>query len=589
MEEKDLLEKLRLSGRTIGDAENPDGKILKCFPSYRGNFGFHHVKGENFEAILLKGVYKDFLRVIEGRSDVTDTEWDEAAKTLNEAEEAIGYLNMTIAVNVLEAKIISASLAEAAPERNLDRRDYRIPRPLTPTEYSAGASTLYDESVMLNHKFIGSLFPQTISPFAASVLESVPNILNPIFMSCNLKTITPTAATVYGRPMTNVNAFEKMLDSVGVGKGAFRASFLPNVYLKKKFPFTTINKSYFPIEISEVKELLDEVKRTVNHISTTTLVEESYMEYPVNLAICAEYVFIKLADCAAKLLKYLPDTSQMLSAVFKTRKTSLFFSEETFKMPVYLDVACPVEEVRFHNEKSCDTIEKHLKKLPFFKRLRKSGKITKIINEAHALLDMRDEIYLTACQFVIKSKEVIEQIAALGLKKAKIKSVDEIYYLEHNEVRRVSFDSYFGDSNQTINYRRRLADRHAAQVVPAEIYAKDLHECPKISETMITKALALAEFHPLSLFGADKEATVTANPSLQDYKGYMVAFDGIPPVRLERYKNAEGFILEDAPLFGFTAEFACLNNIPVYSGVRFAPLILDGVKVKTLKHKISKI
>lgn len=591
MDEKELIEKLRLSGLALADMESVGGRVLECRPSYRGNFGFHFVMGEGLEAILLKGVYKDFVRIVKGGAGISEKDWSEAAKLLNDAESAIGLpLNTSIALNNSEAKIISASISEEKPIRGGDMRDYQIPRPLTPVEYAAPASKLYDESVMLSSGFIGSIFPETLSPFSVSVLEKIPDALNPIFVSCNLKTSSPSAVSVYGRAMTNVNAFEKMLKACGTGSAIFRASYAPSLYLKKQTVPERINKSYFPVETDEITELLEDIKRTIPHISTTTIVEDSYVEYPIKLAICAEYVFIKLADGSARLRRYFPDFSGMLSAVFRTRPDSIFFRGEPLTLPVYLDYASRTVQTAFSCEKPSDTIESAIKKIPFTKRFGASGKIRKIISEMHMTLDLRDEIYLVACSFIEKSNQVLKQLADFGIKKDRLKNPEEIYLFEHSEVRRIAFDSFFGDTAHTINFRRWLWDRYAAQVLPTEIYGRDLEQCPKISEQMITKALNLAEFSPLSLFAPETEieAEATAKTGLEDYKGYFIAASRLPLPLLERYKNAEAFILEEAPLFGFTAEYACLKGIPVYTGVRFAPLVLDGVKLKASKNKLSK-
>ena len=591
MEDKDLLERLRLHGLTIADADNAEGYILECSPSYRGNFGFHFVKGDDFEAILLKGVYKDFLRIINGHAEMNDADRNEAAKLLNDAEVAAeSPLNMRIVIRNGNALIISASVSEEKTAKSADMRDYKIPRPLTSAEYALPASKLEDESVMLSAGFMGSIFQETLSPLAVSVLEKIPNVLNPIFTSCNLKTSSPSAVPVYGRAMTNVNALEKMFTACGIGNAVFRASFAANLYLKQQTEPKQVNKSYFPVEQEEITELLEDIKRTIPHITAATLVEDSFMDYPVKLAICAEYVFIKLSDGAAKLCKYFSGFSGMLSAVFRTRENSLFFRKEPLNLPMSLDFSADSVPVTFSCEKPQETIGDFIKKLPFSKRFGASGKIEKIITEMHILLDMRDEIYLAACSFVEKSKQALGQIADFGIKKGRLKNPDEIYLLEHSDVRRVYFDSFFGETARTISFHRWVADRYAAQVVPSEIYGQDLGRCPQIAEQMIDKALNIAEYSPLCLFTkkTDKEAIVTAKKELDDYKGYMIAASSLPLSFLERYKNAEAFILENAPLFGFTAEYACLKNIPVYSGIRFAPLVLDGKRVKASKNKLSK-
>ncbi len=590
MNNVDLLEKLKLSGITVIDKDNIQGTIIDCLPEYRNNFGFFHIKGDNFEAIILKGIYKDYLRIIKGNPDINSALWDEVVKGLNDAERAVGYASFKIALSGGEARFFGVSKYNKLPNLCGDMRDYQIPRPLSATEYAAAASNLYNEDVILSQKFIGSLFPQTMTPLSVSILEKIPNVLNPIFMSCNLKTDSPSAIPVYARPFTNLNAFEKLLKTISIGNSIFRMSFSPNLYLQKETKPTQINSRYFPIEDLEITEILSELKQNVETINTETFVDDKYIEFHVNFAVIAEFIFVKLCHYTAILSEYFTDISQLLRAVYKTRQNSIFYNNNEVDLPYSLDYNTYFEKIKFSVEKENISIDDFIKKLPFFKKFSSKNKIKKAILETHKYLDLRDELYLLACNFIKKSKEALDKISDFALQKDAITEKNDIYLFEHSEIKSIINNSYIGDTISTINFRKKLYFRYATQIIPTEIYGRDLSDCAKISETMVIKALSVKEYNTLSFFvDKDLEATATNKLDMKDYNNNFITLGYLPIIYLEKFKNTKGFILENMPLFSFVAEYAALNNIPVYSGVRFAPIILDNIKLKGTKNKLTKI
>ncbi len=585
-----LLEKLKLSGITVISEDNPSGIIIECVPSYRENFGFFHITGSNFEAIILKGVYKDFLRILKGNPDISMGYWDSIAKTLNDSESAVGYCKYKIALSAEEARVFYCEKFGSSPKYKRDFRDYKIPRPLTSTEYIAATSSLYDENVILSQKFLNSIFSDTLTPLSVSILEKIQNVLNPIFMSCNLKTDTPSVVNLYARPYTNLTALEKLLKTIGIGSSIFRQSFAPNLYIAKATTPNNIIKKYFPVEDDEITEILEELKNNIENINTEVLVEDKYVEFHVNFAILAEFLFIKFADLTSLLLKYFTDYSSLLKAVYRTRETSIFYTENPLNLPIHFDYNTTFKEVALFCEKSNETIENHIKKLPFSKKFMAKGKIKKLIKEFHKYLNLRDDVYLTATKFLEKSKSALDNISDFAIKKELIQDKDDIYYLEHSELKKLLDNSFFGDINQTITFRKRLYYRYAAQIIPTEIYGSDLMECAKISESMVTKSLSQNEYKVLSLYFKENiEAICKSNNNDNFSNDDFVVSSSISICDIEKYKNIAGFILESNSLFSFLSEYAAIKEIPIFYGVRFAPLVLDNVKVNVSQYELIKL
>ena len=78
-------------------------------------------------------------------------------------------------------------------------------------EYAESKSRIYDEEVILSSGYFGSFFPQVSSYFTTSIFNDLLDILNPLFVSCNLKTLSPSVVPVDGRIYINMTAFEKMM------------------------------------------------------------------------------------------------------------------------------------------------------------------------------------------------------------------------------------------------------------------------------------------------------------------------------------------------------------------------------------------
>lgn len=584
----DFLEKLKLSGITTIQNNDIGDNVIECLPSYRKNFGFFHILGKGFEAIILKGVYKDYLRLLKGNPDINQSYWDEIAKTLNDAESVVNYSIFKISLSANEARIFSCEPCDEKPNFQKDMRDYEIPRPLTSTEYEAPSSYMIDDNAILSQKFITYLFPQVLTPLSISIAEKIPNVLNPIFMSCNLKTDTPSIVNIYGRPYTNLTAMEKIFKTIGIGSSFFRHNFAPNLYIKNKSKPQAVNIKYFPVEDDEITEILSELKEDVTKITLESLMEDKYVEFYVNFAVVAEFLFVKIASLTANLMKYYADYSLLLEAIFKSRSNSIFYTDNEIDLPTHFDFVADFVSVKFNLEKNIQPIDNIIKKLPFSKKFMSKGKIKALIKEVHKYLDLRDELYLISVEFLKNSQLVLNNLADFLLKKELIKDKNDIYFFEHSELKKLVDNNFVGNSFDTVNYRKRLFYRQNAAILPTEIYGKDLSESGKIAESMLIKSLSAESFQVLSLFYKDKVSeTCYIHDDFTD-NSFVVA-DNISVCHLDKYKNSKGFILELNPLFSFTSEYACLNNIPVFYGVRYAPLLLNNRLIEATENKIKFI
>lgn len=559
---------------------NPEeikGTDIKIYPHYNNNFGFFTACIDDIKFIILKGQYSDNIRYISGKPSFNNAEYNILIDALFKAERVAGNpVKMTVFLTDDECFIKEAELVEEY--NKYDMRDYTIPRPLATSEYAESKSRIYDEEVILSSGYFGSFFPQVSSYFTTSIFNDLLDILNPLFVSCNLKTLSPSVVPVDGRIYINMTAFEKMMHTIGLNKSLYRRVFSPNLFLKMGISkLDKLNRSFFPVTYDEIKEVVDSLKVTASRINLQNITEKSFYDYPVQFAIVYEYITIEFMNNLSILLSKFKNISLILNAIYKTRENSIFYSEEEMILPDFLDFSSDYESVKFNVEKKVENIKIHLKSLPFFSR---KSKIKKAVKNMHKLLDLRDELYLAVSAFIINSNKALLKTGELGVSKGKLNNKSEIFSLDHDEIRRLTFDTLFGETKELTAFRKWRNKRYAAQLMPPEIYAYDLSDTAHIAEDMILRYKDTEAFAVYGLNRINCKGKVETDLTLDDYQDKIIAAYNLPITKLNNYKNAKGLVLENVSPLSYACEYAVLNNIPLWTGIRFAPLFLKNIEIE---------
>ncbi len=568
------------TNETNPEESNPEeikGTDIKIYPHYNNNFGFFTACIDDIKFIILKGQYSDNIRYISGKPSFNNAEYNILIDALFKAERVAGNpVKMTVFLTDDECFIKEAELVEEY--NKYDMRDYTIPRPLATSEYAESKSRIYDEEVILSSGYFGSFFPQVSSYFTTSIFNDLLDILNPLFVSCNLKTLSPSVVPVDGRIYINMTAFEKMMHTIGLNKSLYRRVFSPNLFLKMGISkLDKLNRSFFPVTYDEIKEVVDSLKVTASRINLQNITEKSFYDYPVQFAIVYEYITIEFMNNLSILLSKFKNISLILNAIYKTRENSIFYREEEMMLPDFLDFSSDYESVKFNVEKKVENIKIHLKSLPFFSR---KSKIKKAVKNMHKLLDLRDELYLAASAFIINSNKALLKTGELGVSKGKLNNKSEIFSLDHDEIRRLTFDTLFGETKELTAFRKWRNKRYAAQLMPPEIYAYDLSDTAHIAEDMILRYKDTEAFAVYGLNRINCKGKVETDLTLDDYQDKIIAAYNLPITKLNNYKNAKGLVLENVSPLSYACEYAVLNNIPLWTGIRFAPLFLKNIVIE---------
>ena len=577
---KDEEDETNETNETNPEESNPEeikGTDIKIYPHYNNNFGFFTACIDDIKFIILKGQYSDNIRYISGKPSFNNAEYNILIDALFKAERVAGNpVKMTVFLTDDECFIKEAELVEEY--NKYDMRDYTIPRPLATSEYAESKSRIYDEEVILSSGYFGSFFPQVSSYFTTSIFNDLLDILNPLFVSCNLKTLSPSVVPVDGRIYINMTAFEKMMHTIGLNKSLYRRVFSPNLFLKMGISkLDKLNRSFFPVTYDEIKEVVDSLKVTASRINLQNITEKSFYDYPVQFAIVYEYITIEFMNNLSILLSKFKNISLILNAIYKTRENSIFYREEEMMLPDFLDFSSDYESVKFNVEKKVENIKIHLKSLPFFSR---KSKIKKAVKNMHKLLDLRDELYLAASAFIINSNKALLKTGELGVSKGKLNNKREIFSLDHDEIRRLTFDTLFGETKELTAFRKWRNKRYAAQLMPPEIYAYDLSDTAHIAEDMILRYKDTEAFAVYGLNRINCKGKVETDLTLDDYQDKIIAAYNLPITKLNNYKNAKGLVLENVSPLSYACEYAVLNNIPLWTGIRFAPLFLKNIEIE---------
>lgn len=596
MKNEDILEKLRLSGISLYDdissADLFSSIDITIGSDYKSNFGFFHLHFNNVEAIMLKGVYKDFHRILSGEDDLHESDWGTIARTANDCEVAMQQplnLNAILFGGVLYIK--SASLNERKASTLFDRRDIRTPRPLTYAEYLINDSNEYlSDDTIISSGFINSYFPFVLSNLTLDIFKRASGILNPIFTSLNIKTVTPSVVDCNGSPYINLTGIERSLNFAKLDKTLFRLHFATPLYLKEDSRSrNVVSKLQLPYMNEEVNELVEELKRVSVGINISTLIEEQFFSYSAWIAIVYEYVAFMLIDKFSRLNTYAESFDSCLKLIYKSRKENFFTKAEGKKFVETFDISSDIVEYEFNNSFELKEFDEVVDEVGFKFGLFGKKKVVKLVDEIHELLNLKDEIFFITAKFVETCGIAVKKFAKNLKERGEINDINDIFFFDIGELKRLYNGTYFGSIRESLHFRRSAKERFNVSVTPSEIYIKDIEDRLEITEKIYSSNIEKRSIDLLSLFVEERESMVVTDDRLERYNGKVFAFSRVMPYMFARLKKADGFISESLPLFSLAVEFATLYDIPVYSGLRLAPLICKDRRVKLLKDRIEFI
>ena len=593
MSNKDLLDKASNAGIEIFETENLNDEIsfeFKGVSRYKSNNAFYYLKFSSFEAVMLKGIYKNFYRVISGSDDILDSsDLSRICKVINTLED-INLVDISIDFIIANNKVFIKSISKIDELNSLDYdlKDLSILEPYTTAECEISDRFYLDGETILSNSFVDDYFPDTISPLTTSILEQNPDILYPLFISAGLKTVSPSVVTVFNTPYITLQNYEKSLNYIGINSYQFRLNYQTPLYLQSKSKTSKLKRSLFPDLIEEIGEILDELQHKSKSTNVLAIKDDFLFNTYIKVFIIHTFLVVELLSAFNDLLELSTDRNKLLKLIYKTRKENLFSKTCDTDVFTFFDfLSKKIKSNSSINNYEASDFDILMKELKIKHSLFASKKIKTLVERIHKLLDMRDDFTITLSNLMGYMKTSLEKFFKNHLKEGFINSTDGFYYLDYDDITKLFNGNYYGDLFNAITFKRNQYYRFSTLFKPKEIYVKDILTVNETNKYISNAILKNKIIDVLSLNDKDSSGVITTDLNLDSYKGMIIHFSKVSVFDLNKYKDAEGFVFDSIPLYSPIVEFALLNDIPIFSGLRYASRILDGKETVIKSNKLK--
>lgn len=571
----DLISKIKDSG--IKTREATGEKVITARPYYKENFGFFHLASDEWEMTLVKGVYKNNIREISGESPYEEKEINSIAQILADVERCLrAPATVTIEREDKDFFVNSAELVTPTYLRT-DARNIDIPKPLTPVEVSLGKSSVINDKHLFSKSLFGENFPETLSPVMLSIAELVPEIFNPLFMSCNIKTLSPSMKILFGRPYINVNNIESVITAFYDKPDFFFRNCIPAIFKTIKKPsFKIPDDSALKISDEEIQSSINDIEEASGGIAQEDIFSDDFIELIALIVMTWEMIYIRLWKAFMEVSKILgKDMDETLKHIYMTRSDSILNRD----IPQIMKSFDPASSVTSFKGLSIEHIspEAMLKSLPATRRLKTNkGKYLTAIKSAHEYLKMRDELHITTSNAVMKIRDVLIETGQKLKDESIFYEAEDIFFFEQKELNNIINDEFYGNVPFTLNFRKWQTSRFASLCLPYELYEKDVEKSEEIAHGQISKTMEEKSISCMSFFHKDVET--------EDF----IVGRGIPLCDIKG-ETPDAIIAESATMFSFVTEFCAVKDIPLYTGARFANILLRNKKVSSTGVQLTVI
>lgn len=563
---ENLLESITNAGIKTDSEATPE---LTCAPSYLGNFGFYHIKAEKWESVIVKGVFKGNIRHLNDQCPYDDRKMNELAQILSDVERCLRRPAKTYIYNNEGTFHVCSAEAESYIRLPDDARDFRIKAPLTPVEESLGKSSGANEKNLFIKSPFSSLFNETLSPYAYSIFEAMPEIISPLFMSADMKTVSPSIKSFFGRIYLNSANIETIMSAFYAKPDFFYLNFLPSIYKTIKKPsLDTPKMSALRLAEGELANTIEDIERTAESLTESLLFDNEFFELPALSVMAFEIAAVGLWHTFTEFMKATGlEYEDALRHIYKTRKGCLLRHEGEV-MPVLDPAAEPVvlKPVTIEPVQPDDMYAK----LPSVKRLLLSkGKYIALLSAAHKALEDADSVFLALSKLVLQVRRVLLETGNRLVENCILTDASDVFFFEHKELQNIIGDSFYGNVPFTLNFRRWQSARFASVCLPGYLYEKDVENYKEIAEKQITKSKTDKTIPCTSLFHRELE---TDN---------FICRHGFNLGNIKDAQDADAVVAESASLFSCITQYCAMSDKPLYTGARFAALLTKDKQIKT--------
>ncbi len=551
---------------------------------FADNAGLIGLTCGGFRAVLLKGVYKDFVRLIEGEPNIEPARMVKLAEIAVSAEKG---LETPVRLGVFyageeERFVFSAEEIKPADKYLYDRRVPQVPAALSSVEYTLSQHEGVSEKTLYGRGMTGGYFPETLSPFALSLAKTVPDLFNPLMISVNVKTASPSLACICGKPFINTGSIDHICTTAGTTQDYYLLNYAPWIYVKnRKSSFGHPNLKIFAINDEEIKEGIEDIKS--KEISKELLFSDDFTEFLALSAMTMQLIQMKAWESFTEGFSMLKDFGTLLRFVYLTREKPLI--SNPLEMPPFLDPFYPPMKGEVHRSFKSADFDSLFAALPASKRfLLKKDRLRKTVRSLHTCLDLRDS--LTEALFSV-SASLHGLVLSFGREMVEgrlIKNPMDAFAFDLTDLKNFYNDEYYGNIPVTLWFKKWQGERNAAQFTPYDIYEKDIADTASIARKMLAKKQT--EIPCVSFGHTEYEGLGCAPVRLDDRLTDIALVRNLSPVMLPMLDGCHAVVTDTAPLFSYLAEYCIRTETPLYTGVRFAGLY-SGRRIKLHRDKIE--
>lgn len=571
----ELMKKIEQSGAKVCSEtlNNP----LTIYPHFRDNAGFFHIKGPDFETAVIKGVYKDNIRTLTGECPLDSGSLSSLAQISADTERSLRYpVILKVCFDDENKPHIFDADIYIAEHRKTDKRDPHIESPLTKVEKSLGKAEFISDHHLFCRNPFAEIFPDTLSPALMSLISEVPDILNPLFASCSIKTKSPSVSIMFGRLYMNITNTETIIPAFRQATDFFNFNYAPSLYRKIKKPsFGIPDDSDLKISDKEILEAIEDIKLSTDDILPEDIYGDDFAELPALAVMTWEMLYIRMWKSFTAMSKILGrDFSTALKTIYSTRSDTILNSDISGIHSTF-DPSVPADEFRSLNIEHV-TKEDAYRSLPASRRLTLSrSRFYEKLDACHKYLKLRDELFTLCSKLTAEIRRMLLETGGSFVKDSMLTDADDIFFFEMNEIKKILSDEYFGNIPFTIGFRKWQNARFSAMCLPNLLYGKDIKKAGELSQAQMDRS---RREKIIPCIGLNHKETVTDNYAV--HRSYSLT---------DIHKSAEKelMIAESASIFSYIAEYAFATDTPLYTGARFAALLLKDKKITTSENGIS--
>ena len=573
MNKGEILKTLEELGIEISDKN--EHKTCKLISHYNGNKGYFHIIFEDTELLLLKGVYKDFIRNLKGEANIPQKYLSKMSDVAALIERNVSCDYEIIFYIENEPEIADISPVEII-QNDFKINPFKLSKPLSNVEYKLSESDFASSNTLYTRGICSFFFPGVLNPLSASIFKNVLDILNPFFMHANFKTHSPSVKLIFNKVFANYKNLEIIFQTLKISEDFLHVNYAPHLYLKnKRHRFKNPDYKHLDISTDEIEEFINEIKDVNKNIKSDEILSDKFLEYLSLIVMTGEMILMLLIKDFIWIYNQCGDWSLTLSFIYKTRSDNIFSTDFDFLESFNLNA----KTVNFKKINKCHPVETDelLKQFPFSARTMKKKQILSVLKSIHDLLNYKDDLYVQTNEFLKIASEIFIEIGKKLVDERKLKDFNDIFLLEIDEIKNILNDSFFGNTAFTKSFKYWQTQRFELQPVPFEIYEKDIRDVDSIVKKIYGKYEKINKIEYFSLF--DK--------NIENEKQNYLILEYATLKDILKIKNHSGIITSVSSFFSYLTEFACINDIPLYTGIRYANYLLKDKALKVKKDFIE--